>query len=264
MILAVDIGNSNIVFGIYDENSILCQFRIRSEHTKTTDEYAASILSLIERNNINIQNIYGVIISSVVPSLGFTIGRFVKKYLNVEPMLVGDSKVRTGVNVKTDNPSEVGVDRVVNAAAAIDKFGSPCIIIDFGTATTFDIVNHEGDYIGGVICPGVLLSANALHAKTAKLPEISVDKPKTVVGRNTVHSMQSGVFYGYLAMIDGLCDKIINEEFGTIAHVNIIATGGLGSIFTREMKYKAVYEPSLTLYGLKIIYDKNAFSGYLL
>lgn len=260
MILAIDIGNSNIVFGIYDGENLVYQFRVRSEHTKTTDEYASSILYLIERNGIDIKNILGVVISSVVPTIGFTIDRFVRKYLGVAPMEVGAKNVKTGINIKMDNPAEVGADRIVNAAAAVDRFGAPCVIIDFGTATTFDVVNRLGEYIGGVICPGVMLSAEALHSNTAKLPEVSVAKPKYVVGKNTIHSMQSGIFYGYLSLINGLLDKITVEEFKSEEGVNVIVTGGLGSMFFKEIKYKAVYEPSLTLYGLKIIYEKNAIA----
>lgn len=257
MILAIDIGNSNIVFGIYDGENLVYQFRVRSEHTKTTDEYASSILYLIERNGIDIKNISGVIMASVVPTIGFTVDRFVRKYLGVTPMEVGAKNIKTGIPVKMDNPSEVGADRIVNAAAAVGKFGAPCIIIDFGTATTFDVVNKAGEYVGGVICPGVMLSAEALHSNTAKLPEISVAKPKTVIGKNTIHSMQSGIFYGYLSLINGLLDKINQEEFKNEDNVHFIVTGGLGSMFFKEIKYKSVYEPSLTLYGLKVIYEKN-------
>lgn len=262
MILAIDIGNSNIVFGVYDEDVLIYQFRIRSEHTKTTDEYASSILYLIERNGINIKNISGVIVASVVPSLEFTIGRFVRKYLNAEPMAVGSENIQTGIVVKMENPKEVGADRLVNAAAAVNKLGAPCVVIDFGTATTLDIVNRNGEYIGGIICPGVMLSAQALHSNTAKLPEISVDKPKTVVGKNTIHSMQSGIFYGYLAMVNGLLDMVLDEEFQNAEDVNLVVTGGLGSIFYKEIKYPALYEPSLTLYGLKLIYDKNNLTRF--
>lgn len=263
MILAVDIGNSNIVFGIYNEDSLVYQFRIRSEHTKTTDEYASSILYLIERQGMDIRNISGVIIASVVPTLEFTISRFVRKYLKIEPLTVGSRHIKTGISVKMENPKEVGADRIVNASAAVNKFGSPCVIIDFGTATTFDVVNPKGEYVGGVICPGVMLSAQMLHSNTAKLPEVGVAKPKTVVGKNTVHSMQSGIFYGYLSMVNGLSDRIIEEEFHGNVDITFVVTGGLGSMFAREMKYNAVYEPALTLYGLKIIYEKNAFTGYM-
>lgn len=262
MILAIDIGNSNIVFGIYDEDILIYQFRIRSEHTKTTDEYASSILYLIERNDINIKRISGVIVASVVPSLEFTIGRFVRKYLNVEPVTVGAENIQTGIVVKMDNPKEVGADRIVNAAAAVNKFGFPCVVIDFGTATTFDIVSRKGEYIGGIICPGIMLSAQALHSNTAKLPEISIDKPKTVIGKDTTHSMQSGIFYGYLAMVNGLLGMILDEEFQNADDVNFVVTGGLGSIYYKEIDYPASYEPSLTLDGLKTIYDKNNLTRF--
>ncbi len=257
MILAVDIGNTNMVFGIYGGSGRPVQFRMRSDPLATTDEYAVSILYLFEKNGIKAEDIDGVIIGSVVPRLQFTISRLVSKYMGVEAMTVG-AGVKSGIAIRMENHKEVGADRIANAVGAINKFGSPCVIIDFGTATTFDVVNEKGEYTGGVICPGITLAAAGLHANTAKLPEIEIKNPGPVVGKNTVHSMQSGIFYGYAGLINGLIERITAEEFPSCPKVNLISTGGLGRIFEGQLKYDVFYEPYLTLDGLRIIYEKNA------
>lgn len=256
MILAVDIGNTNIVFGIYGKTERPIQFRMRSDPLSTTDEYAVSILSLFEKNGLNVKDIDGVIIGSVVPRLQWTISRFVSKYIGLSAMTVG-AGIKSGIVIRMENHKEVGADRIANAVAAVNKFGSPCIVIDFGTATTFDVINEKGEYIGGTICPGVSLAAAALHANTAKLPEIEIKNPGSVVGKNTVHSMQSGVFYGYVGLINGLIERIMAEEFSGCQKVNLISTGGLGRVFSGQLKYSVLYEPSLTLDGLLMIYEKN-------
>lgn len=256
MILAVDIGNTNIVLGLFNKKENPIQLRIRSDNFATTDEYASTILYLFEKNNINIRDIEGVIIGSVVPRLQFTMSRFVLKYMGIKAMTVG-AGIKSGISIRVENHKEVGADRIANAVGAIKKFGSPCIVIDFGTATTFDVVNAKSEYIGGVICPGINIAVAGLHSNTAKLPEIEITKPEFVIGKNTVHSMQSGIYYGYAGLINGLTEKILNEEFSDCSNVNIITTGGLGRIFTNDLKYNVKYEPFLTLEGLKIIYDKN-------
>lgn len=256
MILTVDIGNTNTVFGIYDEDKLLCKFRLQSIHDKTTDEYAILVLSLLERNNVNIHNLQGAIIASVVPTLQYTFTRVLKKYLHLEPLIVG-SGLKTGIAIRVDNPKEVGADRIVNAAASILKFGAPCIIIDFGTATTFDVINSNKDYIGGLICPGIMLASKILRTSTAKLPEVSIKKPSSVVGKNTVHHIQSGIYFGYLEMINGLLRRILDEEFESSSSIPVIVTGGLGRDMSKYMLYNAKYEANLTLDGLKILYDKN-------
>ncbi len=256
MILAIDIGNTNIVLGLFKEKENPIQLRIRSDNFATTDEYASTILYLFEKNNINIRDIEGVIIGSVVPRLQFTMSRFVLKYMGIKAMTVG-AGIKSGISIRVENHKEVGADRIANAVGAIKKFGSPCIVIDFGTATTFDVVNEKSEYIGGVICPGINIAVAGLHSNTAKLPEIEITKPEFVIGKNTVHSMQSGIYYGYAGLINGLTERILNEEFSNCSNVNIITTGGLGRIFTNDLKYNVRYEPFLTLEGLKIIYNKN-------
>ncbi len=255
MILTIDIGNTNIVFGLFNGEELVMHFRIKSDHTRTTDEYASSILFLIERNNIKQEDVRGIVISSVVPALTHTISRVIKRYFSHEPLVV-DIGTKMDVKVNVDNPKEVGIDRLVNSVAAVEKFGSPCIIIDFGTATTFDIVSEQGEYIGGMIYPGVKLAAHSLHANTAKLPDINIEKPAKVIGKNTIHSMQSGIYYGYLELINGLIKRVKKEEFSNCDNINVIITGGLGTIFANDMEYTVAYEPHLTLYGLKLIYDR--------
>ncbi|WP_022849852.1 type III pantothenate kinase [Limisalsivibrio acetivorans] len=256
MILAIDIGNTNIVLGIYDGNELCCNFRLQTDSLKTTDEYASTIMLLMDTRKVDRNKLKGVIIASVVPQLIYTFSKLSTKYFNVEPMVVA-SGIKTGVPIKMENPKEVGADRIVNAVAAREKYGAPVIVVDFGTATTFDVISEKGEYIGGIICPGVKLSANILHAKTAKLPEVEIEKPEKVVGNNTIHSMQSGIYYGYLSMLDGILERVRDEAFGG-ADVPVVATGGLGSVFMEGSKYINRYESELTLLGLRLIYEKNS------
>ncbi|MCA1932136.1 MAG: type III pantothenate kinase [Calditerrivibrio sp.] len=256
MIFAVDIGNTNIVIGVFNRDEIIFNSRLATDYQKTTDEYAAIIMLLLKNSNIEISDIRGTIISSVVPQLVYTFTKLSKKYLSREAIVVGPG-VKTGVPIKIENPKEVGSDRIVNAAAVLSAYKYPAIIIDFGTATTFDVINENGEYIGGVICPGVKLSATILHQKTAKLPEVEIEKCEKVVGTNTINSIKSGIYYGYLSLVDGIIERIILEKFKNIDPC-VIATGGLGSVFMGESKYLKKYEPNLTLNGLKVIYEKNS------
>jgi type III pantothenate kinase len=257
MIFAVDIGNTNIVFGIFGKNGeLLGNCRLNTDSMRTTDEYAATIMLLLKNREIDFGLLSGMVISSVVPPLVYTFSKLATKYFNIEPIVVGPG-IKTGVPVKFENPKEVGADRIVNAAAAIKYYGSPCIVVDFGTATTFDVINAKGEYIGGLISPGIKLSINALHSKTAKLPEIEIEKCQRVVGNTTTSSMKSGIYFGYLSLIDGIIKRIINEQFAG-RNIQVVATGGLGSIYIGESEYIKEYEPNLTLYGLRSIYEKNS------
>lgn len=256
MIFAVDIGNTNIVFGIFNtKGELVGNCRLTTESMRTTDEYAATIMLLLKNRGIDFDQLSGMVISSVVPPLVYTFSKLARKYFDIDPIVVGPG-IKTGVPIKFENPKEVGADRIVNAAAAIKYYKAPCIVVDFGTATTFDVVNGKGEYIGGVISPGIKLSVNALHSKTAKLPDIEIEKCKKVVGNTTISSMQSGVYFGYLSLIDGIIKKIIDEQFES-RPTKAIATGGLGSIYIGESQYIQEYEPHLTLYGLRLIYEKN-------
>lgn len=255
MIFAVDIGNTNVVIGIFEDGKIRNNFRVQSNTLRTTDEYASIIMRLMETEKINPEDITGVIIASVVPRLIYTFSKLARKYMDIEPLVIAPG-IKTGISIKTENPKEVGADRIVNAVAAKHMAGFPAIVVDFGTATTFDVVNKDGDYIGGVICPGIKLSSQILHSNTAKLPEVEIEKVETVIGKNTIHSIQSGIYYGYLEMVDGILKRIIDEEFKE-EDIHIISTGGLGSVFTGESKYIQRYEPNLTLEGLRFIFEKN-------
>jgi len=255
MIFAVDIGNTNVVIGLFDKGKVHSNFRFQSSTLRTTDEYASTIMRLLENEKIKTSDINGVIIASVVPRLIYTFTKLSRKYLKVEPIVIAPG-IKTGLSIKMENPKEVGADRIVNAVAAKTMAGYPAVVVDFGTATTFDVINRDGDYIGGVICPGIKLSSQILHSNTAKLPEVEIEKVDTVIGKNTIHSIQSGIYYGYLSMLDGILERIFEEEFGG-EKVNVISTGGLGSVFTGESQYIERYEPNLTLEGLRIIYEKN-------
>lgn len=255
MILTVDIGNTNTVFGIYKNDELIYKFRIQSIHDKTTDEYASLLLTLLERNSVPVADIKGAIIGSVVPQLQYTFTRMIKKYLKINALIV-NSEIKTGITMQVDNPKEVGADRIANAVAGVKKYGKPCIVIDFGTATTFDIINKNEEYIGGIICPGIMLASKMLRSNTAQLPEVSIKKPASVIGKNTVHHIQSGIYFGYLEMINGLLRRVLKEEFA-YEKVNVIITGGLGNDISNDMEFEAVYEPNLTLDGLMIMYQNN-------
>lgn len=255
MIFTVDIGNTNIVIGVFEGKNLIANFRLATDVLRTTDEYAATILLLLNGQGIECKKIKSTVISSVVPQLIYTFSKLSRKYFNVEPLVVGPG-VKTGLKIKLENPKEVGADRVVNAVAAIEQYGTPVIVVDFGTATTFDVVNKLSEYLGGVIYPGIKLSASILRSKTAKLPEVEIEKCNKVVGNTTINSIKSGIYFGYLSLVDGIIERIIDEQFKG-ERVNIIATGGLGSIFIDDSKYLKIYEPNLTLNGLRLIYEKN-------
>lgn len=257
MVLVVDVGNTNTVVGVYKDDDLICKFRLQSIPDKTTDEYASLLISLLNRNNVELKELKGSIISSVVPSLQYTFERVITKYLKLNVIKV-NSEIEIGMKLEVDNPFEVGTDRITNAVAGIEKYGAPCIIIDFGTATTFDIVNSAGNYIGGIISPGIMLASKMLRLNTAQLPEVGIVKPKSVVGTNTITNIQSGIYYGYLEMINGLLKRVINEKFiNDEKQPKIIVTGGLGSNMSNDMELESSYEPNLTLDGLKILYHKN-------
>lgn len=253
MILAIDMGNTNIVIGCIDDEKIHFVERLSTEHSKTELEYAVSFLHILELNRIDVEKIDGVIISSVVPPLLNTIKRAVKKVVNVVPKVVGPG-MKTGLNIKTDNPAQVGSDMIVCAVAGVKEYGVPLIFVDMGTATTISVVDADKNYIGGVIMPGVKISVNALVSNTAQLPRISMEAPKKVIGTNTIDCMNSGVVFGNAACIDGMIDKI-EEELGQKA--SVLATGGIAGSIIPYCKRKIIVDDALLLKGLKIIYDRN-------
>lgn len=255
MLLVFDIGNTNMVLGAYEGKELLQHWRISTDRQKTGDEYGMLINNLFAYGGLSIKDIEAVIISSVVPPLVVPLVKMCQRYFNVEPLVVGPG-IKTGIFIKYENPREVGADRIVNAVAAHHKYGGdrPLIIVDFGTATTFCVIDQNGDYLGGAIAPGIGISTEALFQRAAKLPRIELVKPKTVICRNTVTSMQSGIIYGFVGQVDGIVRRM-KEEMGRDAFV--VATGGLANLITMESSTINAVEHFLTLEGLQIIYELN-------
>lgn len=253
MILTLDMGNSNIVVGGIDENRLYFEERITTDHRKTSLEYAIMLKNILEINKVKRSDIEGTIMASVVPPLNAPLSSAVKKITGKKPMIVG-SGMKTGLNIKMDNPKTVGGDRIVAAVAAIAQYEGPIIIIDMGTATTMDVVDKAGSYIGGVILPGVKVALNSLVSNTAQLPQINLDVPKRVIGKNTVECMRNGIMYGNAAILDGLIDRM-EEELGEKA--TLVATGGMARFITPLCSHKITYVPDLLLRGLLILYRQN-------
>lgn len=261
MLLVVDVGNTNIVLGVYDQKNLVGHWRISTNRVGTTDEYGVLIMNLfLHDQKVNAEDIDGIIISSVVPPLMPALERVCARYFGVDPIIVGPG-TKTGMAIKYDNPKEVGADRIVNAVSAFEKFGGPLIIIDFGTATTYCAVLANGDYMGGAIAPGIAISAEALFQRAAKLPRIEIRNPGQVICRNTVSSMQSGILFGYVGQVDGLVARMKKEMISLFSikneEIKVIATGGLAQLIANETDCINVVEPMLTLEGLRLIYDKN-------
>ncbi|RAL23190.1 type III pantothenate kinase [Thermoflavimicrobium daqui] len=253
MLLVIDVGNTNTIFGIYEQKKLLFHWRVKSDQQATEDEYAMVLNSLMDYKGIAFKQIAGMIISSVVPPLTFTLRKLAEKYLGIEPIILGPG-VKTGLNIKYDSPKEVGADRIANAVAAIHLYSSPVIIVDFGTAITFCLVDESGNYQGGAIVPGVKISVEALYQQAAKLTHIEIVKPESVIGRNTVSAMQSGIFYGYVGMVDGIVGHmklLLNKQ------PKVIATGGMAELICSGTHQIDVVHPFLTLEGLRLIYEKN-------
>ncbi len=253
MLLAVDIGNTNIALGLFDGKDLIQHWKIRSEQQKTTDEYEIILLNLLSLAQLEAKSIRSVIISSVVPPLTPIFQSLSQDFLNINPLVVGPG-LKTGMSILYENPQDVGADRVVASVAAFDKYGGPAIIVDFGTATTFDVISKDGEYLGGAIAPGIQIAAEALYLKTAKLPRIEIKKPKNAIGRTTVTSMQSGLYFGYIGLISNIIDEISNELGEGI---KIIATGSFASQIYPDLVLIEYLEPYLVLEGLRIIHDRN-------
>jgi type III pantothenate kinase len=253
MLLAIDIGNTNITFGLYEGETLGPRWRIRTIHEKMPDEYGILLDQLFRHRGHHPTQVTGVAIASVVPPLTPVFEQVCRDYLDQMPLVV-DAGVRTGVRVRYDNPREVGADRVVDAAAVRALYSVPACVVDFGTATTFDAVSAEGDYLGGAIAPGIGIAAQALFERTAKLPRVELTRPPSVIGRNTPHSIQSGLLFGYVGLVEGMVARF-KEELGL--GTQVIATGGLGEIIARETDVIDVVDPWLTLHGLRIVYELN-------
>jgi type III pantothenate kinase len=246
--------------GIYDGKQLRAEWSVSTDRRKTHDEYGLLFLDLIEHHGFKAADIRAVAMASSVPPILPTLEWMCQKYFKITPLVVGPG-VRTGMIIRYDNPREVGADRIVIAVAAYEKYGGPLIVVDFGTATIFDVISKEGEYLGGVLAPGVLISVDALFSQAAKLPRIELVKPKTVLARNTVHSMQAGVIYGFAGQVDELVERLIAEIGGPAAGVRVIATGEHAELLVSECKQVGVLDPYLALEGLRIIYERNHARG---
>ncbi len=253
MLVVVDIGNTNITIGLFDEANIVGHYRLTTKLERTSDEYGFMLLSFLNASNMKVQDVKDVIISSVVPKVNYSFINSIKKYFVKEPIVIGPG-IKTGISIKIDDPKTLGADRLVDAAGAFYIYGGPALVIDFGTATTFDIVNEKGEFIGGTTAPGIGIMANALSSQAAKLPEVSIDKPKHAIAKNTVDSMKSGIVYGYIGLTEKII-SVIKKEYGK--DLKVISTGGLGRIIFKETSSIDVYDPDLTFKGLKNIYDRH-------
>ena len=253
MLLTLDIGNTTIAIGLFRDQKLVTNWKIRSDRDKTCDEYDIILLNLLKFAGLDAPAVKAAIISSVVPPLTPIFQTLSQQLFHVKPFVVGPG-LRTGMPILYDAPFEVGADRLVAAVAAFEKHGGPCIVLDFGTATTFDAVSAKGEYLGGAIAPGIQISAEALYLKTAKLPRIEVRKPNRAIGKTTVTSMQSGLYFGYIGLVANIIDEI-RKELG--AEAKVIATGGFGEQISADVKSISHYEPHLVLEGLRIIYERN-------
>ncbi len=254
MILVIDVGNTNTVCGIYWKNALKYFWRMASDRNRSADEFGAMLNSFFRFESIAFSDVTAIVISSVVPDLMYPLEHMCRKYFLITPLVVRPG-VKTGLNIKTDNPKEVGADRIVNAVAASQEYGFPVIVIDFGTATTYCAIDQKGDYIGGCIAPGVKISMQALYERAAQLPKIEIERPKKIIGKNTVDGMKSGIVYGYMGQVEYLIRRFKEEMDAPDAKT--IATGGLARLIAEDCQGVDVVDPMLTLKGLKIIYDRN-------
>jgi type III pantothenate kinase len=259
MLLTLDVGNTNTVFGLYRLNSeeLLAHWRISTRKDQTADEYGVLFLNLFAMRKIEVTDVTSIIISSVVPPVDSTLRQMCERYFNIKPIFV-EPGIKTGMPILVDNPAEVGADRLVNSVAAFVRYGGPCIVVDFGTATTFDHVSAKGEYLGGVITPGLTISAEALFARAARLFRVDVKKPCKVVGTNTVAAVQSGLYYGYLGLVDGILERMLQEMRDLDSpKPKIVATGGLARLIAGDSDYIEIIDDMLTLDGLRLIYERN-------
>lgn len=253
MLLVMDVGNTNIVLGIYEEDILLYHWRMQTDRNATEDEYAMTFKQLLSHVGVQFSQIKGAILSSVVPPLTYVLRKLSEKYLSLTPIILGPG-VKTGLHIQTDDPREVGADRIANAVAAVEQYGAPVIVVDFGTATTFCFIDEQARYLGGAIAPGVNISSEALYQRAAKLTRVEIVKPSNVIGKNTVQSVQSGIYYGYVGLVDGIVNRMKEQ---CKVQPTVVATGGLAGLICPSTNTIDYINPNLTLEGLKLIYERN-------
>ncbi len=254
MLLAIDIGNTNITLGLFEADKLLYSFRLTTKTPRTSDEYGIILEDLLSSKNIKKDKIKDVIISSVVPGIMHSFNNSIRKYLNKKPFEIGVG-TKTGINIVTPYPEQIGADRIVDAAAAYELYGGPLIVIDFGTATTYDLISKDGAFLAGITSPGIRICADAFWKETAKLPEIEIKKPDSILAKETITSMQAGLVYGYIGQTEYIVKEITRES--KIENIKVISTGGFGRMISEATDIIDIYNPDLSLEGLKIIYNKN-------
>ncbi len=254
MLLVIDVGNTNITLGVFEEDRIVSNYRLTTKVLRTSDEYGLLFVDLLRAKGISKDQIEDVIIASVVPNIMYSLQNGIVKYLDKTPMLVGIG-TKTGIRIQTANPNEIGADRIVDLVAAYELYGGPVLVIDFGTATTYDLITEDGCFTAGITSPGIRISANALWKDTAKLPEIEIKKPASILAKETVSSMQAGLVYGYIGQTEYIIKKV--KEEAKLENLKVVATGGLGKIIADETPLIDIFDPMLTLKGLQLIYKKN-------
>lgn len=252
-LLVVDVGNTNTVLGVYESAALRALWRLATRREQTADEYGILVHNLFALEGLPTTDIAAMMIASVVPPLNFVFEEMARKYFKMMPLFLGPG-TRTGMAILVETPAEVGADRIADAVAAYEKYGGPCVVVDFGTAITFDAISKKGEYLGGVIMPGIGIGAEALFERTAKLPRVEIREPERVIGTNTISSMQSGLFYGAVAAVDGILDRLA-AELGN--QTRVIATGGQAALVAGSSRYKPQIDNSLTLDGLRIIYERH-------
>ncbi|MDQ3665113.1 MAG: type III pantothenate kinase [Acidobacteriota bacterium] len=256
MLLVIDVGNTNTSLGVYRGAELVAHWRLTTNRARTVDEYGVHARNLFELASLDFQAIDAISIASVVPPLNYTLKTMAETYFHLTPFFV-DHTVDTGVRILYQPAADVGADRIVDAVAAIQKYGAPCIVVDFGTATTFNAINSEGEYLGGVITPGIMISSDALFDRTAKLPRVDIKRPQKVIGSSTISAMQSGLYHGYVGLVDGVLRKMLEEMGG---RARVIATGGLASLIATGSEFIELVDDTLTLEGLRLVYERNSSS----
>lgn len=257
MLLVIDVGNTNTSLGVYQAAELVAHWRLTTARNRTVDEYGVHARNLFQLADLDFKAIDAIAITSVVPPLNYTLRRMAEVYFHLTPLFV-DHTTDAGLRILYEPPADVGSDRIVDAVAAIHKYGSPCIIVDFGTATTFNAINRDGEYLGGVITPGIMISSDALFERTARLPRVDIKRPSAVIGSSTIAAMQSGLYHGYVGLVDGVLRKMIDELGGT---TRVIATGGLASLIATGSELIELVDDTLTLEGLRLVYERTQKSG---